>query len=459
MMDNDAMREIVDAAVEYASGKAEGVIIRGTVSRNSQIRFSQNAIDIAKRWEELKLEMFFVLKGSQTGFAERSVTSVEEAKNAVDQSLEFIARLPESFFFAGVEDKVSQYPTIKDRTDPKIEDFTEKAPEFVNAAIEAAQNEGAKRVAGALAFGRESLYFRSSYGPTGSAESTSFDLNVRAFQDELDYSGQGLICGTAPSRAERAMVEAGAKAGRLSKQAIGATQGEPGTYDLVLSPTVAANVLGFIPGAANPFYVLLGISPLGDRMGQKIAPEKVTVWDDPHIPGGLGSREFDFEGTPTKKTTIVESGVLKGFVHNTTTARMYETETTGSSFAASLGQGLKMLLPGSSNIVFNEGDHTLEELLESNRPTIYVTCNWYTRFQNYQTGEFSTIPRDAMFLIKDGEMKPIKNLRISDNVLRMFANIDAMGKDRTQVYWWEVDTPTFIPTVRIKDCRMTAATQ
>jgi PmbA protein len=138
---------------------------------------------------------------------------------------------------------------------------------------------------------------------------------------------------------------------------------------------------------------------------------------------------------------------------------MYETSSTGSSQMLGLGQGLKMLLPNTSNLVFENGNHSFEELIESSKPTIYVTSNWYTRYQNYQTGEFSTIPRDAMFLIENGEMKPIKNLRISDNTMRMFANISALGNDRKQVYWWEVETPTFIPTIRVSDCRMTAATQ
>ncbi|MGD9397293.1 MAG: metallopeptidase TldD-related protein, partial [Candidatus Thorarchaeota archaeon] len=82
-----------------------------------------------------------------------------------------------------------------------------------------------------------------------------------------------------------------------------------------------------------------------------------------------------------------------------------------------------------------------------------------TRFQNQQVGDFSTIPRDAMFLVENGELKPIKNMRISDNTMRMFKNIDALGNDRTQIFWWEVRTPTIIPTMRIRDCKMTAATQ
>ena len=455
----DDLKSYVESAVDYAENRIEGIIARGQVRSGSQLRFSQSAIDIGKLWESLRLQIFVVIEGSQIGFGERSVTSTYEAKKIVDDTIAFSKRLPESMFYAGVESTLGNYEEPEGIYDERIDDFVERSPEIVNAAVEAALSEGAKRVAGALQFQKESRYFRSSYGPKGNAKNTTFDLNVRAFQEELDYSGQGLACGTKPNASEKEMIEAGAHAGRLSKQAIGATQGEPGNYDLILSPTVAAEVLGQIPDSANPFMVLIGMSPLGDKIGEQLAREFVSVSDDPTVSGGLANRAFDFEGTPSKTTPIIEDGVLKSFLHNTSTAAMYETDTTGSSDVVSLGSGLKMLLPNSSNLVFNNGDHSLEELLDSNKPAIYVTCNWYTRFQNYQTGDFSTIPRDAMFLVEKGEMKPIKNLRISDNTLRMFSNIEAMGKDRKQVFWWEVQTPTFIPSIRVKDCTMSAATQ
>ncbi len=455
----DDLKTYVDIAVEYCKDKVEGVIARGTMSSGSQIRFSQNAIDIGKRWEEQKLELFVVIQGTQIGHTERSVTSEDEARQAVEDTITFAKRLPESMFFTGVENAAHTYRDLKGAYDSKIDEFTVMAPGFVNSAIDAAISEGAKRVAGALKFSKEFSFFKSSFGPEGSNKITVFDINVRAFQDELDYSGQGLECGTIPTGAEKGITAAGAQAGRLSKQSIGSVQGDPGTYDLILSPTVAANVLGGIPDSANPFLVLIGLSPLVDKTGEQIGPEFLSVTDNPWIPNGLACRAADFEGTPTQQTEIVKEGVLRSFVHNTSTAMMYETNSTGSSQMMALGQGLKMLLPNTSNIVFDNGDHSFDELAENSKPTIYVTSNWYTRFQNYQTGEFSTIPRDAMFLIENGEMKPIKNLRISDNTMRMFANIDALGNDRKQIYWWEVATPTFIPSVRVKDCRMSAATQ
>jgi PmbA protein len=455
----DNLKNIVDYAIKYGSSKTDAIIARAVQTKNSQIRFSQSSIDISKRWEELQLELFVVVKGEKTGTTEQAISSEDDIESVIDGVIAFTEILPDSMFFAGLENNVQPYSGLQDNYDSKIDSFVEKAPEIVNSVIDQALQEGAKRVAGAMMITKSDSFFRSSLGPEGNTKGTTFDLNVRALQDQLDYSGQGLACGTIPSESEKEMLEAGAKAGRLSKLAIGAVQGTPGTYDLVLTPTVAANVLGSIPELANPFYIMMGLSPLQDRMGEQIAPEFITAYDDSLYNGGLNSTPYDWEGSPSRTTKIVDKGVLKSLVHNTTTARMFDTETTGSSRMASLGVGMKMLIPGASNIVFDNGDQSIDELLDVSRPTIYVTCNWYSRFQNYQTGEFSTIPRDAMFLVEKGEMKPIKNMRISDNTMRMFANIDALGNDRIQVYWWEVLTPIIIPTMRIRDCRMTAATQ
>jgi PmbA protein len=91
---------------------------------------------------------------------------------------------------------------------------------------------------------------------------------------------------------------------------------------------------------------------------------------------------------------------------------------------------------------------------------IYVTNDWYLRYQNFQTGDFSAIPRDAMFSIKDGKLdKPIKELRISDNVLRMLSSLQGMTKERKWIKWWEVEVPTLCPAALIEGVRFTKSSQ
>ncbi|RLI57914.1 MAG: hypothetical protein DRO93_10295, partial [Candidatus Thorarchaeota archaeon] len=109
MVDYQELKSLVDLAVDYASEKVEGIIAKGTIRRGSQIRFSQSQIDIAKRWEELNLEMFIIYKGAKAGFTERSTTSPEDVRSAVDETISFLRVLPESMFFAGVEDRTLQY--------------------------------------------------------------------------------------------------------------------------------------------------------------------------------------------------------------------------------------------------------------------------------------------------------------------------------------------------------------
>jgi len=285
-------------------------------------------------------------------------------------------------------------------------------------------------------------------------------LTVRAFQETLDSSGQGLTSGRVMDQIEAKFLQAGERAGSFSKAHSECIQGKPGEYDLILAPAVGGNLLGGLVRQDDPIQIIIGRSPFADKIGETLAPEYVNITDNPLIPNGLRSAPYDFEGTPHQTTPIIENGILVNFVHNTSTAKLFDTETTGNSNLVDFGGiGSKLLVPASTNIEFNKSSWSFEELLEGSKPTIYVTCNWYTRFTSRISTDFSTIPRDAMFLVENGELgQPIKNIRISDNLLRMLKHIEAIANDRVQVNWWEVQTPTFIPTIKVSDCRITTAT-
>ncbi len=91
---------------------------------------------------------------------------------------------------------------------------------------------------------------------------------------------------------------------------------------------------------------------------------------------------------------------------------------------------------------------------------LIVTNVWYTRFQNYESGDFSTIPRDGMFLVENGKVTgAVKELRISDNLIRILQNVVARGSEQESVYGWEVDVPTITPPVLVKDVRLTKSVE
>ncbi|MCS7136931.1 MAG: metallopeptidase TldD-related protein, partial [Candidatus Caldarchaeum sp.] len=78
------------------------------------------------------------------------------------------------------------------------------------------------------------------------------------------------------------------------------------------------------------------------------------------------------------------------------------------------------------------------------------------RYQNYRTGEFSTIPRDGLFHIKNGSVeKPVKGLRLSDNILNILKNIRSLGNEAWFIKWWEVETPTYAPAAVVEKINFT----
>jgi PmbA protein len=141
-----------------------------------------------------------------------------------------------------------------------------------------------------------------------------------------------------------------------------------------------------------------------------------------------------------------------------------KTKSTGNSYLGGVYSedlGPRLLAPIPSNYVYDAGDYSLDEIIaECKKPTIYLTSNWYTRFTNFMEGIFSTIPRDGIFMIENGEIqKPVRKLRLTETLLGMLSRIQTIGKDVKQINWWEVNTPTFIPTIKVENCNLTAATQ
>jgi len=88
-----------------------------------------------------------------------------------------------------------------------------------------------------------------------------------------------------------------------------------------------------------------------------------------------------------------------------------------------------------------------EELFAEVRDGLYVTNTWYTRYQSYVSGDFSTIPRDGIFKVKDGEIVgAVKDLRLTDNILGLWQRMEALSKERQEVMWWgEVSVPSLVP--------------
>lgn len=447
---------LIAAAINAARAGSD-VIVRCTTARDSQIRFCNNQIEISNQWNSTRMDVFLAI-GRRIGSTEIEGPNRKVVKGRVAELITRTRGMAESQLYGGISEAAYKHRPVRGLLDPEIDSFGDQAPVLVRQVIDVAQEQGAKRVAGSLAFGRRWHELGTNHGVRASYEESSYDLNARSFVD-FESSGQGLASGREISRAEGRFLEAARQSGRIAAMSKGGAQGRPGRYDLLMGPTVGANLLGQLAESANPLLMMLGSSPLKGRLGAQLGPEGLSVVDDPGIAEGLGSRPFDDEGVPARRVDLFKRGRFVGVLHNTTSAREAGTQTTGSSRLVGLGRST-IPAPWASNLVFKGGDLSPEEMLEEcKRPTVYVTSNWYTRFSNYEEGIFSTIPRDGTFLVENGEIAgAVRKIRISDNIVGLLSRIQQIGSDVTQVHWWEVETPTFIPHIRFSDVNITAAT-
>ncbi|MHA1271992.1 MAG: TldD/PmbA family protein [Promethearchaeota archaeon] len=469
------IKDLLKITVDIAHREgAKDVIAKLSKRKEHQIRFSNSQIDTIKQWNLDLLEIFLAIGRRFTVISVQNPNK-ESIEKKIGDSVKILKQSPKSFLYWGMEKKKQSYKKIDGLYDDRIKEFPNKAPDLVMSAINASLEEGAKKVAGVLYFGDYKTGVLTGYENGGVYDSSYYRLTIRAFVD-AESSGQDIVVGRNLDNIEKKFEETGKNAGKLAKMAVGGKQGKPGKYDVILTPTVAANVFNHLVDGANVVYLIGQMTPLRFKLNKKVGPENLNISDDATIPEGLNSRPFDFEGTPSQKTEIIKNGIFTNIIHNTSSAKLWpiirlllkklpkKAKSTGNSYLGGLVDediGPKVLAPIPSNYIYEPGDYSVDEIIaESKKPTLLITSNWYTRFTSYLEGKFSTIPRDGMFLIENGEIKkPVRKLRLTETLLGMFERIEAIGNDQKQIMWWEVPTSTFIPTFKIKDCTITAATQ
>jgi PmbA protein len=419
---------------------ADEVIAKTTLGRYRQVRFSGNQVDITVAWNDYVTDLCLAWK-------KRVVATEIHDFNKADASVEHLIDLAkvsgENRSFGGFAEGSFKY--AKSQADKRLEAL-DSPTELVFEAIDAAEKEAGSKVdsGGILYTQFEDVYLVSSEGPVGVDSRSAVEVSIRAFS-EREASGHGVECSSTlknfkPSRA-------GAKAGEIARVAKNPKVGDEGVYDVVFDPLIFGSVLGVWGGMASAFNVMIQLSVFVDKLGKKVGPESVTLKDNPAA-YSMSQRVFDDEGVATGENVFIDHGVLKTYLHNTSTAKIFKAKTTGNA---------GLVAPNPWNIEMEPGEFGKDELFRQVKRGLYLTNTWYTRFQNYAKGDFSTIPRDGIFLIENGEIKQsLKDLRISDNVLTMLNNVVGISKERQHVHWWgEADPPSLSPYVLIKDVHMT----
>ncbi|HEY7390094.1 MAG TPA: metallopeptidase TldD-related protein [Bryobacteraceae bacterium] len=192
---------------------------------------------------------------------------------------------------------------------------------------------------------------------------------------------------------------------------------------VVFEPRVARGLLSNLFEAVHGMAIYRQQSFLAGKLGEKVTSACVTVIDDGTLPGLFGTSPFDNEGVPSRRTIVIEQGVLKSYLLNCYAARKLGLKTTGNASRGLTGNpGI-----GHGNFFLEKGAETPEQIVGAIKNGFFVT-EVQGFGVNVVTGDYSQ--GAAGLWIRDGELAfAVSEVTIAANLRDMLLNIEAVGSD------------------------------
>lgn len=213
-----------------------------------------------------------------------------------------------------------------------------------------------------------------------------------------------------PGRTALDMTE---RTGRL----LGARPLKTGHYPAYFEPKPFIQLLSAFWWMWSGKMVMEGKSRLAGRLGETVAASIVTLVDDPTMPGGLASRPFDAEGTPARPLVLVENGMLRGFFHNSETARALKVASTGH--ATRRYNGILTVTP--SNLALRAGSG-----VEMEQGVLVTEVTGVHAGANSISGDFSV--QGLGLWVEGGKVAyPVENFAVAGDFLTLLAEITGLG--------------------------------
>jgi PmbA protein len=187
-------------------------------------------------------------------------------------------------------------------------------------------------------------------------------------------------------------------------------------------------VSAFLPALMSAFSgktVLEGASPIGKRLGERVFDSKLSLFDDPMVDYGPRSRPCDDEGVPSRRTPLIENGVVRNFLYDLQTAGQAKARSTGSG---SRGRG-GLITPSPSAFVIDSGEVTFGEMLKDIKEGLVIEQLMGAEQGNVLGGDFSGNVLLG-YKVENGKIVGrVKNTMVSGNIYQVLKEISAVGRE------------------------------
>ena len=219
---------------------------------------------------------------------------------------------------------------------------------------------------------------------------------------------------------------------------------EPGRYTVILEPQAVGDLVQLMGGYVDARSADEGRSPFskqggGNKLGEKIVDERVSMYADPADPQIL-AQPFDGQGFPLGRQVFVENGVLKQLYYSRFWAQKQGKTPTG----------------GPTSFIMSGGNASVEDMIRSTERGVLVTRLWYLREVDPRTILYTGLTRDGTFLIENGKItKALKNFRFNESPLFMLNNLETLGRP-VRLAGTEAGGAIAVPAIKVRDFNFTS---
>ena len=416
-INDDSLKSLLSQAVEYARANgADQVEVAASNDKGYSVTARLGEVETVEHHNQRAMGVT-VYRGKAKGSASTNIVTPEAINRTIDSALE-IAKFTAEDKCSGLADAelmANDYPQLDLDHPWAIE--PEQALEQAIRCEEVARDD--KRIVNSEGASVSSistqLSYANSHGFVGEYRGTRHNVSCSVIAGDDKGMQRDYWYSVDRNAKNLEDIESiGAMARERTVRRLGGRGLKTCSVPILFEPTLARSLVGHLFSAISGGALYREASFLLDSINKKILPEWLSITEDPHIIGGLGSVPFDNEGVRTQPRSVVENGVLKGYVLSSYSARKLGMQTTANA-------------GGVHNIRMTDSGKSQQDLLNDMGTGLLVT-ELIGHGVNTVTGDYS---RGASgFWVENGEIQyPVEEITVAGNLEDMFMNIAAIGND------------------------------
>lgn len=417
--------EAVQQAVAAGAGDGEAY---ASEAENREVRVHGGAVEslTAATRRGLGLRVWI---GGRVGYGFGADLSPQGVAAIAARAVE-AARVADEDEFAGPPGDAGEAPALAGLSDPSREEWSTARIAELALAVERAALDADDRVVAVeqavYSDSAERVAISSSTGNGGEYETSSCYAYLQALAEGETgrETGLGFDLGRGPASLDPAAI--GREGAERATEMIGSSKPASRSCSVVLDPTVAASFVGLLGNALGADAVQRGRSPLAERLGEEVAGEAFVLHDDGLDPDGFATAPIDAEGTPRRRTTLIEGGRLRTFLFDSYTARRGGGASTGNAGRSGYRSPPRV---SASNLVVGAGSASSEQLLRDAGDGVFVNdVAGLHSGVNPVSGVFSVGASGRA--IRDGApAEPLREFTIASDLVSMLRAVRAAGSE------------------------------